>query len=120
MNPNSSMFISKNPSLNKLAIISSYPAVRHITCCCCFDFLYCNNGGVKSIYVLGTRVIDAVGKLILPGGIDPNVHFQSPIQTPGTSVPNGTRTIDDFYSGTKAALKGNVPTYLLTADLLTI
>ena len=41
-------------------------------------------------------------------GIDPNVHFQSPIQTPGTSVPNGTRTIDDFYSGTKAALKGNV------------
>jgi len=59
-------------------------------------------------------VIDAVGKLILPGGIDPNVHFQSPIQTPGTSVPNGTRTIDDFYSGTKAALKGNVPTYLLT------
>ena len=53
-------------------------------------------------------------------GIDPNVHFQSPIQTPGTSVPNGTRTIDDFYSGTKAALKGNVPTYLLTADLLPI
>ena len=52
-------------------------------------------------------------------GIDPNVHFQSPIQTPGTSVPNGTRTIDDFYSGTKAALKGNVPTYLLTYLLLT-
>ena len=50
--------------------------------------------------------------MVIPGGIDPNVHFQSPIQTPGTSVPNGTRTIDDFYSGTKAALKGGTTTII--------
>ena len=60
----------------------------------------------------GTRVIDALGKLVIPGGIDPNVHLQSPVQTEGTSVPNGTRTIDDFYVGTKAALAGGTTTII--------
>jgi len=32
----------------------------------------------------GTRVIDATGKLLLPGGIDCNVHFQMPTSTEGT------------------------------------
>jgi len=32
----------------------------------------------------GTRVIDATGKLLLPGGIDANVHFQMPTSTEGT------------------------------------
>ena len=46
----------------------------------------------------GTRHIEAGGKYVLPGGIDLNVHLQSP--------GYGTQTIDDFYQGTKAALKG--------------
>ncbi len=32
----------------------------------------------------GTRVIDATGKFLLPGGIDSNVHFQMPTSTEGT------------------------------------
>lgn len=46
----------------------------------------------------GARTIDATGKFILPGGIDMNVHLQRP--------GYGTTTVDDFYSGTKAALAG--------------
>ena len=46
----------------------------------------------------GARQIDATGKYVLPGGIDLNVHLQRP--------GYGTQTIDDFYQGTKAALKG--------------
>ncbi|XP_022256580.1 dihydropyrimidinase-like isoform X3 [Limulus polyphemus] len=46
----------------------------------------------------GTRTIDAKGKLVIPGGIDTNTHFQLPTM--------GTRAVDDFYHGTKAALAG--------------
>jgi dihydropyrimidinase len=62
----------------------------------------------------GTRVIDALGKLVIPGGIDPNVHLQTPVDTSGTQVPSGTRTLDDFYSGTKAALAGGTTTIIDT------
>ncbi|XP_041950681.1 LOW QUALITY PROTEIN: dihydropyrimidinase-related protein 5-like [Alosa sapidissima] len=46
----------------------------------------------------GAKVIDASGKLVLPGGIDASVHLQQ-------SFMNATIQ-DDFYSGTKAALMG--------------
>lgn len=46
----------------------------------------------------GAKVIDASGKLVLPGGIDPSVHLDQ-------TFMNAT-TADDFYSGTKAALAG--------------
>ncbi|XP_076306935.1 dihydropyrimidinase-like isoform X3 [Tachypleus tridentatus] len=46
----------------------------------------------------GTRTIDARGKLIIPGGIDTHTHFQLPFMS--------TRSVDDFYHGTKAALAG--------------
>uniref|UniRef100_A0A8B9LJ64 Dihydropyrimidinase like 5a n=1 Tax=Astyanax mexicanus TaxID=7994 RepID=A0A8B9LJ64_ASTMX len=46
----------------------------------------------------GAKVIDATGKLVLPGGIDTSVHLQE-------TFMNAT-TADDFYSGTKAALVG--------------
>ncbi|MBM7071711.1 dihydropyrimidinase [Shewanella sp. 202IG2-18] len=45
-----------------------------------------------------TEVIDAQGMLIMPGGIDPHTHMQLPFM--------GTVAIDDFESGTKAALAG--------------
>uniref|UniRef100_A0A668UIQ8 Amidohydrolase-related domain-containing protein n=1 Tax=Oreochromis aureus TaxID=47969 RepID=A0A668UIQ8_OREAU len=46
----------------------------------------------------GAKVIDASGKLVLPGGIDTSVHLQE-------TFMNATIQ-DDFYSGTKAALMG--------------
>ena len=80
-----------------------------------FVDVYIEDGIIKQIgnHLIipgGTRVIDANGKLVLPGGIDPNVHFQTPIV-----VNNGTtqtRTIDDFYVGTKAALAGGTTTVI--------
>lgn len=41
----------------------------------------------------GAKVIDASGKLVLPGGIDTSVHLEE-------SFMNAT-TVDDYYSGTK-------------------
>ncbi|XP_064556592.1 dihydropyrimidinase 1-like isoform X1 [Drosophila montana] len=46
----------------------------------------------------GVRIIDATGRMIIPGGIDPHTHLQCPI---GDNV-----TVDDFYRGTKAAVAG--------------
>lgn len=46
----------------------------------------------------GCQIIDARGKLIFPGGIDPHVHLQLP-------TPAGP-SCDDFISGSKAALAG--------------
>ncbi|XP_011172142.1 dihydropyrimidinase isoform X3 [Solenopsis invicta] len=46
----------------------------------------------------GTRTIDARGKYVMPGGIDPHTHFEFEFM--------GTKTVDDFYQGTKAAVAG--------------
>lgn len=46
----------------------------------------------------GSRTIDARGKYILPGGIDPHTHFEFEFM--------GTVSVDDFYQGTKAAIAG--------------
>ena len=78
-----------------------------------FADVYIEDGIVKQIgnHLIipgGTRVIDAFGKLVIPGGIDPNVHFQTPVSVKSTQ----TRTIDDFYVGTKAALAGGTTTVI--------
>ncbi|KAJ1193473.1 hypothetical protein NDU88_002770 [Pleurodeles waltl] len=41
----------------------------------------------------GVRVIDASGRLVMPGGIDTHTHFQLDFM--------GTKSVDDFYVGTK-------------------
>ncbi|XP_049537609.1 dihydropyrimidinase isoform X1 [Anopheles darlingi] len=52
----------------------------------------------------GCRTIDATGKLVIPGGIDPHTHFQLEF--------GGTVSVDDFYKGTKAAVAGGTTTIL--------
>ena len=50
------------------------------------------------------EAIDAAGKLILPGGIDPHTHFDLPMF--------GTVSSDDHYTGHKAAAFGGTTTVM--------
>ncbi|MEW6207719.1 MAG: dihydropyrimidinase [Acidobacteriota bacterium] len=50
------------------------------------------------------RVIDAAGKLVLPGGIDPHTHMELPF--------GGTFSSDDFRTGTIAAAHGGTTTII--------
>lgn len=52
------------------------------------------------------REIDARGKLLLPGGIDAHVHLSSPPER----TPQPFRWVDDFTSGSAAALAGGITT----------
>lgn len=45
----------------------------------------------------GARVVDATGRLVMPGGIDPHTHLQPSF-------------VDDFTSGSMAALAGGITT----------
>jgi len=50
------------------------------------------------------ELIDASGKLILPGGVDPHTHLNLPMF--------GTVSSDDHYTGLKAAAFGGTTTVL--------
>ena len=52
----------------------------------------------------GTEIVDAGGQLVMPGGIDPHTHMQLPFM--------GATTMDDFYSGTAAAMAGGTTTII--------
>jgi dihydropyrimidinase len=66
------------------------------------------NGKIAQIggEMQGVREIDAGGRLLLPGGIDAHVHLSSP---PGVA-DDQPRWVDDFRSGSAAALAGGVTT----------
>ncbi|OWM69131.1 dihydropyrimidinase-like [Punica granatum] len=49
-------------------------------------------------------VLDATGKFVMPGGIDPHTHLAFDFM--------GTRTIDDFFSGQAAALAGGTTMHI--------
>src|SRR5258708_18891214 len=52
----------------------------------------------RSIKVDADRILDARGRLLLPGGIDPHTHMEPPF--------GGTSASDDFEAGTRAAAHG--------------
>src|SRR6266480_4667171 len=64
--------------------------------------IYAENGTVttigRSLDIEADKVIDASGKYVIPGAIDPHTHIEM--------FFGGTITCDDFTSGTAAAAFG--------------
>ncbi|MBP7784500.1 MAG: dihydropyrimidinase [Firmicutes bacterium] len=67
-------------------------------------------GGAGRGGVRAQREVDACGMLVMPGVIDPHVHFEL--------RSRGTVTADDFASGTRCAAAGGVTTVIDYADHL--
>ncbi|KAK8950411.1 hypothetical protein KSP40_PGU009878 [Platanthera guangdongensis] len=71
--------------------------------------VYIEDGIIVSVrpnIVVGddVKVIDAAGKYVMPGGIDPHAHLEMDFM--------GTVTIDDFYTGQAAALAGGTTMHI--------
>jgi dihydropyrimidinase len=70
--------------------------------------VYVANGVVeligRSLDVDADRVIDARGRYVLPGAIDPHTHMEMPF--------GGTVSCDDFTSGTTSAAFGGTTTHI--------
>ena len=58
----------------------------------------------KNLNVKADLEIDATGKLVMPGGIDPHVHLDMPFM--------GTYSSDNYETGTRAALYGGTTTVI--------
>src|SRR6185503_16886687 len=59
---------------------------------------------LESIVGSPDKTIDANGKLVIPGGIDPHTHMDLPF--------GGTSASDDFETGTRAAAHGGTTTII--------
>ena len=66
----------------------------------------CQNGRIAKIdnmiNAVGREHIDAAGRLLIPGVIDPQVHFREP----------GATDKEDLASGSRAAVRGGVTSFL--------
>ena len=58
----------------------------------------------ENLNMKADEVIDASGKLVIPGGIDPHVHLDMPFM--------GTYSSDNYETGTLAALHGGTTTVI--------
>ena len=58
----------------------------------------------KTLEMEADKIIDAAGKLVIPGGIDPHTHMELPF--------GGTESSDDFFTGTRAAAFGGTTTII--------
>jgi dihydropyrimidinase len=58
----------------------------------------------KNLNMIADETIDATGKLVMPGGIDPHVHLDMPFM--------GTFSSDSYETGTRAALYGGTTTVI--------
>ena len=70
--------------------------------------MYADNGVIEligsSLDLQADRVIDASGKYVLPGAVDPHTHMEMPF--------GGTVSCDDFTSGTVSAAFGGTTTHI--------
>ncbi|MFY0520720.1 dihydropyrimidinase [Lysinibacillus sp. UGB7] len=70
--------------------------------------IFIENGKIvqigKNLMISGAEIVDATGKYVMPGGIDPHTHLDMPF--------NNTVTDDDWKSGTIAAAFGGTTTIL--------
>ena len=57
-----------------------------------------------NLAVSAERVIDAAGRYVFPGGIDAHTHMELPFM--------GTKSSDDFFTGTRAGLFGGTTTII--------
>lgn len=84
-----------------------------------FSHVLIQDGFIKNIYpqsiaiedipfVLGTKIIDACGKYLLPGLIDEHVHFRQP----------GMTNKGDIYTESRAALVGGVTSIMDMPNVL--
>lgn len=68
--------------------------------------LYCEDGTIRAIdarlALPADETVDAAGHLLLPGVIDPHVHFREP----------GKEYKEDLASGSRAAARGGVTSFL--------
>ncbi len=58
----------------------------------------------ESLDITADRTIDAAGKYVLPGAVDPHTHLEMPWR--------GKTTVDDFYHGHVAAAFGGTTTHV--------
>jgi dihydropyrimidinase len=58
----------------------------------------------RSLDIEADKTVDASGKLVIPGGIDPHTHMELPF--------GGTQSSDDFFTGTRAAAFGGTTTII--------
>lgn len=54
---------------------------------------------------MGARALDATGKFVMPGGIDPHTHLAMPVMGNITSC-------DDYFTGQSAALAGGTTMHI--------
>lgn len=70
--------------------------------------IFIENGTVavigRTLDMEADTVIDATGKIVIPGGIDPHTHMELPF--------GGTQSSDDFFTGTRAAAFGGTTTII--------
>ena len=74
----------------------------------------------------GTEVVDATGKLVMPGGVDAHTHFDLPMFNTVSSDDHytghkaaafgGTTTVIDFVAQDKPGLKANIDAWHAKAD----
>lgn len=58
----------------------------------------------KNLSIAADRIIDALGRYVFPGGIDAHTHMELPFM--------GTKSSDDFFTGTRAGLFGGTTTII--------